>query len=98
MTSSAKKAAAEYALVAAVVLSIYGFGVFAGSLHGPTAVEKIEIAVAFPALALAYRAGVFPNSDFLFWLLGLAGFAFWFVVFWCLGIALLSRRTRASDV
>jgi len=98
MRSSAKKPAAVYALVAAVLLSIYGFWFFAGSLHGPTALEKIEIAVAFPALALAYRTGVFPNGGFLFWLLGLAGFAFWFVVFYCLAVVFLSRRTRVSDV
>src|ERR1700747_2019201 len=98
MRSSAKKPAAVYSLVSAVLLSIYGVWVFAGSLHGPTALEKVEIAVAFPALALAYRIGVFPNGGFLFWLLGLRGVAFWVVVFYSLAIVFLSRRTRVSDV
>jgi hypothetical protein len=98
MTRSATKPAAVYALIAVVLLSAYGFWVFVGSLHGPTRVEKVEMAVAFPALALADHLGVLPDSGFYFWLLALGGFVFWFVVLYRLAVVLLSRGSRVSDV
>ena len=98
MRRSAKTLAAVYALIAAVLLSAYGFWVFVGSLHGPTALEKLEMAVAFPALALADHLGALPDSGVFFWLLGLSGFVLWFAVFYCLAALLLSRRSHASAV
>jgi len=98
MIVSAKKLAAVYALIATVLLSVYGFWVFVGSLHGPTRVEKFELAAVFPALALADHFGAFPDSGFLFWLLGLSGFVFWLLVFYGLVLVLLRRRNRVSSV
>ena len=98
MKHRAKKPALVLALVLVVLLSAYGFWVYVGSLHGPSTLEMIEVAAAFPLVALAVHFRFLGNGNLAVWALGLIGFALWVALVYQIALFFLSRNREPSDV
>jgi len=58
----------------------------------------IEVAAAFPLVALAVHFRFLGNGNLAVWALGLIGFALWVALVYQIALFFLSRNREPSDV